>query len=50
MKDIVFQGRRPYDSEPLEKLLKKEVGENTRMTDKEYPRYYSYYGIFGTIL
>jgi len=38
LKDEVFKGRRPYDSEPLESFMKKEFGETTRMSEKEYPR------------
>ena len=39
LKNEVFTGKRPYDSAPLEKFMKREFGENTRMTDVEYPRY-----------
>ena len=38
LKDEVFKGKRPYDSEPLESFMKKEFGETTRMSEKEYPR------------
>ena len=38
LKNEVFTGKRPYDSTPLEKFMKREFGENTRMTDVEYPR------------
>nr|XP_020643239.1 85/88 kDa calcium-independent phospholipase A2 isoform X1 [Pogona vitticeps]XP_020643240.1 85/88 kDa calcium-independent phospholipase A2 isoform X1 [Pogona vitticeps]XP_020643241.1 85/88 kDa calcium-independent phospholipase A2 isoform X1 [Pogona vitticeps]XP_020643242.1 85/88 kDa calcium-independent phospholipase A2 isoform X1 [Pogona vitticeps]XP_020643243.1 85/88 kDa calcium-independent phospholipase A2 isoform X1 [Pogona vitticeps]XP_020643244.1 85/88 kDa calcium-independent phospholip len=38
MKDEVFRGSRPYESEPLEEFLKKEFGENTRMTDFKNPK------------
>uniref|UniRef100_A0A8C4QX84 phospholipase A2 n=1 Tax=Eptatretus burgeri TaxID=7764 RepID=A0A8C4QX84_EPTBU len=38
MKDLVFQGSRPYDSVPLERFLREEFGENTRMTDIQTPR------------
>lgn len=38
LKDAVFNGKRPYDSAPLEEFLKKEFGETTRMTEHEYPR------------
>uniref|UniRef100_A0A665T2E8 phospholipase A2 n=1 Tax=Echeneis naucrates TaxID=173247 RepID=A0A665T2E8_ECHNA len=38
MKEQVFKGSRPYESAPLEDFLKKEFGENTKMTDVEYPR------------
>ena len=38
LKDEVFCGKRPYPSEPLEKFMKKEFGENTRMTEKDYPK------------
>uniref|UniRef100_A0A3Q3WIQ6 phospholipase A2 n=1 Tax=Mola mola TaxID=94237 RepID=A0A3Q3WIQ6_MOLML len=38
MKEQVFKGSRPYESAPLEDFLKKEFGENTRMTDVQYPR------------
>uniref|UniRef100_A0A8C9WPC7 phospholipase A2 n=1 Tax=Sander lucioperca TaxID=283035 RepID=A0A8C9WPC7_SANLU len=38
MKEQVFKGSRPYESAPLEDFLKKEFGENTKMTDVQYPR------------
>ncbi|KAJ8263921.1 hypothetical protein GJAV_G00143100 [Gymnothorax javanicus] len=38
MKDQVFRGSRPYESGPLEEFLKKEFGENTKMTDVKHPR------------
>ncbi|KFV68887.1 85/88 kDa calcium-independent phospholipase A2 [Dryobates pubescens] len=38
MKDAVFRGSRPYESEPLDEFLKKEFGENTRMTDVRKPK------------
>ena len=38
LKDEVFNGKRPYDSEPLESFMKKEFGEMTRMTELLYPR------------
>ncbi|XP_017678952.1 PREDICTED: 85/88 kDa calcium-independent phospholipase A2 isoform X2 [Lepidothrix coronata] len=38
MKDMVFQGSRPYESEPLDEFLKKEFGENTKMTDVRKPK------------
>ncbi|XP_061868433.1 85/88 kDa calcium-independent phospholipase A2 isoform X2 [Colius striatus] len=38
MKDMVFQGSRPYESEPLDEFLKKEFGENTKMTDVQTPK------------
>ncbi|NXE53609.1 PLPL9 phospholipase, partial [Casuarius casuarius] len=38
MKDMVFQGSRPYESEPLDEFLKKEFGENTKMTDVQKPK------------
>ncbi|KAJ3613975.1 hypothetical protein NHX12_017552 [Muraenolepis orangiensis] len=38
MKEQVFNGSRPYESEPLEDFLKKEFGENTKMSDVRYPR------------
>jgi len=34
----VFSGKRPYGSEPLEAFLKREFGETTRMSEREYPR------------
>ena len=39
LKDTVFSGQRPYDSEPFERFLKKEFGEYTRMTDIPKPKY-----------
>ncbi|KAI0236965.1 85/88 kDa calcium-independent phospholipase A2 [Lamellibrachia satsuma] len=38
LKDEVFIGKRPYDSEPLECFMKKEFGNTTRMTELKYPR------------
>lgn len=38
MKEQVFKGSRPYESGPLEEFLKKEFGENTKMTDVSHPR------------
>ncbi|XP_055014773.1 85/88 kDa calcium-independent phospholipase A2 isoform X2 [Boleophthalmus pectinirostris] len=38
MKEQVFKGSRPYESAPLEDFLKKEFGEETKMTDVQYPR------------
>lgn len=38
MKDEVFRGSRPYSAEPLEEFLKKEFGEDTKMTDVQTPR------------
>ncbi|KAM9792300.1 85/88 kDa calcium-independent phospholipase A2 [Neosynchiropus ocellatus] len=38
MKEQVFRGSRPYESAPLEDFLKKEFGENTKMTDVQFPR------------
>ncbi|KAI4874240.1 hypothetical protein NFI96_027648 [Prochilodus magdalenae] len=39
MKEQVFKGSRPYESAPLEDFLKKEFGENTKMTDVKHPSY-----------
>ncbi|XP_069509090.1 85/88 kDa calcium-independent phospholipase A2 [Ambystoma mexicanum] len=38
MKDEVFRGSRPYESAPLEEFLKREFGEDTKMTDIQSPR------------
>lgn len=38
MKEQVFKGSRPYEPVPLEDFLKKEFGENTKMTDVQFPR------------
>lgn len=38
MKEQVFTGSRPYESAPLEDFLKKEFGEDTKMTDVQFPR------------
>lgn len=38
MKDKVFVGTRPYESEPLDAFLKKTLGEETRMGDVLKPR------------
>ncbi|CAH1794250.1 unnamed protein product [Owenia fusiformis] len=37
-KDAVFIGNRPYDSQPLEKFMKQEFGEKTRMSDVRKPK------------
>ncbi|XP_022651095.1 85/88 kDa calcium-independent phospholipase A2-like isoform X3 [Varroa jacobsoni] len=38
LKDKIFVGNRPHDSDALEKLLKQELSENLRMSDISYPR------------
>lgn len=38
MKDLVFKGPRPYDSEPLERFLRQEFGDNVKMTSILHPR------------
>ncbi|XP_072889553.1 85/88 kDa calcium-independent phospholipase A2 isoform X2 [Hemitrygon akajei] len=38
MKDEVFKGSRPFSSVPLEEFLKREFGENTKMTDVIKPK------------
>ncbi|OCT83156.1 phospholipase A2 group VI S homeolog isoform X1 [Xenopus laevis] len=38
MKNEVFHGSRPYESGPLEEFLKKEFGENTKMSDVRNPK------------
>lgn len=38
MKDITFVGKRPYASEPLEKLLKEIYGPDTVMTEVSHPK------------
>ncbi|XP_072277235.1 85/88 kDa calcium-independent phospholipase A2 isoform X2 [Pyxicephalus adspersus] len=38
MKNEVFRGSRPYESAPLEEFLKKEFGEQTKMTDVMHPK------------
>ncbi|KAG8436308.1 hypothetical protein GDO86_007421 [Hymenochirus boettgeri] len=38
MKNEVFRGTRPYESCPLEEFLKREFGENTKMTDVRNPK------------
>ncbi|CAI9584738.1 unnamed protein product [Staurois parvus] len=38
MKNEVFCGTRPYESAPLEEFLKKEFGEQTKMTDVTHPK------------
>ncbi|XP_073182352.1 85/88 kDa calcium-independent phospholipase A2 isoform X5 [Lepidochelys kempii] len=38
MKDEVFRGSRPYESEPLDEFLKREFGEHTKMTDVQKPK------------
>ena len=38
LKDGVFVGSRPYNSEHLENFLKKEFGEHTRMSETTHPK------------
>ncbi|XP_064478595.1 85/88 kDa calcium-independent phospholipase A2-like [Ornithodoros turicata] len=38
LKDRVFIGIRPYDTDALEEFLRREMGENTVMTDIERPK------------
>uniref|UniRef100_A0A452HN76 phospholipase A2 n=1 Tax=Gopherus agassizii TaxID=38772 RepID=A0A452HN76_9SAUR len=38
MKNEVFRGSRPYESEPLDEFLKREFGEHTKMTDVQKPK------------
>ncbi|XP_073500388.1 85/88 kDa calcium-independent phospholipase A2 isoform X2 [Phyllobates terribilis] len=38
MKNEVFRGSRPYESGPLEEFLKREFGEQTKMTDVMHPK------------
>uniref|UniRef100_A0A7M4FRJ9 phospholipase A2 n=1 Tax=Crocodylus porosus TaxID=8502 RepID=A0A7M4FRJ9_CROPO len=38
MKDEVFRGSRPYESEPLNEFLKREFGEHTKMTEVQKPK------------
>ncbi|XP_073405618.1 85/88 kDa calcium-independent phospholipase A2 isoform X2 [Dendrobates tinctorius] len=38
MKNEVFRGSRPYESGPLEEFLKREFGEETKMTDVRHPK------------
>ncbi|KAK3728611.1 hypothetical protein QZH41_011694 [Actinostola sp. cb2023] len=38
MKDEVFNGPRPYNSEPLERFLREQFGENATMTSVTHPK------------
>ena len=38
LKDEVFKGKRPYDHTRLETFLKRELGEETVMTDIKHPK------------
>ncbi|XP_056379915.1 85/88 kDa calcium-independent phospholipase A2 isoform X2 [Hyla sarda] len=38
MKNEVFRGSRPYECGPLEEFLKREFGEETKMTDVKHPK------------
>lgn len=38
LKDRIFIGSRPYESDPLERFLQKELGEDVRMGDIKKPR------------
>lgn len=49
MKDLVFVGARPYSEKPLEDILKKELGENTFMSDVKGVKYVLYYCIIVSI-
>ena len=44
MKDDIFGSGRlgcDYNTEELQKLLKEEFGEDMKLSDVEFPRYYS---------
>lgn len=38
LKDLVFTGMKPYSAEPLERLLKKHLGENATMSAIARPK------------
>ncbi|XP_070580941.1 85/88 kDa calcium-independent phospholipase A2-like [Ptychodera flava] len=38
LKNEVFQGKRPYASEPLERVMKEEFGEHTTMDAVQHPK------------
>lgn len=38
LKEQVFKGKRPYNTEPLEKILQTALGEHTVMTDILHPK------------
>lgn len=38
LKEQVFKGKRPYNSEPLEKILQYVLGEHTVMTEIKHPK------------
>lgn len=38
LKDKVFMGTRPHDADSLEKFLRRELGEDTVMTDIKHPK------------
>jgi hypothetical protein len=38
MKDTAFSGYRPYNSEPLEAILKETLGTDTTMANIQYPK------------
>lgn len=38
MKDIAFVGKRPYPSEPLENVLKENLGAYTVMSEIKHPK------------
>ena len=38
MKEQVFKGKRPYNSEPLEKMLQSVLGEHTTMSQIQHPK------------
>ena len=42
MKDEVFKGSRPYNSQPFENMLKREFGESTMMADIKSPKWVSF--------
>lgn len=43
LKDEVFTGERPYNSDKMESFLKQELGSETKMSDLLRPRYLSYF-------
>lgn len=46
MKDQTFSGYRPYNSEPLESMLKESLGTDTTMADITHPKLVLFFDIY----
>lgn len=50
LKQLVFQGSKPYQSEVLENMLQETLGANTYMSDIKHPKYVIFVNIFCSYL